>query len=101
MDLGTPELRLKKRLLVRGADPALSEYPLSIMLARRLIILNEHNAGMWYGGMFRRFTGRDVALGKCLLGRQQPDHFKPLPLNGKAILPLAHHSKTDRGFNFS
>lgn len=58
MDLGTPELRARRTLLVGEADPALAAYPLGILLARGLIGREQHEAGCRYGFLYGRVLGR-------------------------------------------
>jgi len=54
IDHGTPELQARRRTLAGGADPALSEHPLGVMLARGLISAEQHEAGCYYALLYRR-----------------------------------------------
>ena len=56
-DQGTPELQARRAVLVGGSDPALSEHPLGIMLARGLITPEQHEAGCYYAGLYGRAVG--------------------------------------------
>ncbi len=58
IDQGTPETQVRRRLLAEGADPALSEYPLGLMLARRLVSTEQHEAGCHYAFLYGRTIGR-------------------------------------------
>lgn len=58
IDLGTPELQARRALMVPGGDPALSEYPLGLMLARGLIGREQHEAGCRYGFLYGRVIGK-------------------------------------------
>jgi len=66
--MGTDELRLHKLRLVAGGDPALSEYPLGILLAREVIDQDQHNAGDRYGWLYAKSIGRTKALGYDTFG---------------------------------
>lgn len=57
-DLGTPEQQARRARLVAGGDPALSEYPLGLMLARGLIGREQHEAGCRYGLLYARVIGK-------------------------------------------
>lgn len=57
-DLGTPEQQARRARLVAGGDPALSEYPLGLMLARGLIGQEQHEAGCRYGLLYGRVVGK-------------------------------------------
>jgi hypothetical protein len=57
-DLGTPELQARRALMIQAGDPALSEYPLGIMLARGLIGREQHEAGCYYGFLYGRVIGK-------------------------------------------
>lgn len=68
-DLGTHELQ-SKRLALAGLgrdglpnNPALAEYPLGILLARRLISQDQHNAGLRYAALYAKAIGRSADLG--------------------------------------
>ena len=58
VDLGTPEQQARRTLLVVDGDPSLSEYPLGLMLARRLIGPEQHEAGCHYGFLYGRAVGK-------------------------------------------
>jgi hypothetical protein len=58
VDLGTPEQQARRAALANGADPAMSEYPLGLMLARRLISPEQHEAGCRYGHLYGRVIGK-------------------------------------------
>jgi len=57
-DRGTPQAQARRLALVSGADPALSEYPLGIMLARGLVAGPQHEAGCYYALLYGRVVGR-------------------------------------------
>ena len=57
-DLGTPEAQARRALLAGGGDPALTEYPLGILLACGLIGREQHEAGCHYGYLYGRAVGR-------------------------------------------
>jgi len=55
----TPEQILKKIALVGPtADIVLAEYPLGVLLARKLITQAQHDAGMHYAWLFGKVIGR-------------------------------------------
>ncbi len=58
VDLGTPEQQARRAALVADGDPSLSEYPLGLMLARRLIGPEQHEAGCHYGYLYGRAVGK-------------------------------------------
>ena len=58
VDQGTPELRAHRAALAGGADPALTEHPLGLMLARGLVTPQQHEAGFYYAYLYRRAVGR-------------------------------------------
>lgn len=58
IDRGTDELTAKRLLLTAGNDPALSCYPLGVLLARKVITQDQHNAGVAYAGLFWRARGK-------------------------------------------
>lgn len=62
-DPGTDELGAKKRALVRGGDPALSEYPLGVCLARGLVTRAQHDDGLHYAGLYGR-VARGYGVGR-------------------------------------
>jgi len=51
-DQGTPEQQAKRSALAGGADPALTEHPLGIMLARDLISREQYEAGCQYATLY-------------------------------------------------
>lgn len=61
-DLGTPELRAKRAVLV-GKDSAqeLAAYPMGVLLAQGVVSQDEHNAAMHYAWLYGRNFGRTVA----------------------------------------
>jgi hypothetical protein len=58
VDRGTPEQQARREALAAGADPALTEHPLGVMLARGLISVEQHRAGCHYAMLYRRAVGR-------------------------------------------
>jgi hypothetical protein len=52
IDQGTPELQARRQAIAGGGDPALSEHPLGIMLARDLISREQYEAGCQYGTLY-------------------------------------------------
>lgn len=58
IDQGTAETQARRARLAGGADPALSEYPLGLMLARRLVSAEQHEAGCHYAFLYGRTIGR-------------------------------------------
>lgn len=62
-DYGTPELQAKRAKLAKGGDPALTEYPLGILLARGRIDRDQHQAGCMYAYLYGKAVGRTVELG--------------------------------------
>lgn len=57
-DLGTPEQQARRAVLAASGDPALSEYPLGLMLARGLVGREQHEAGCRYGFLYGRVIGK-------------------------------------------
>lgn len=57
-DGGTPEAQARRAALAGGGDPALTEHPLGLMLARGLISPEQHEAGIYYAGLYVRAVGR-------------------------------------------
>jgi len=57
-DGGTPEVQARRALLASGGDPALTEHPLGIMLARGLISGEEHEAGCYYAMLYAKAVAR-------------------------------------------
>ncbi len=58
IDRGTAELQVKRAALAQGGDPALSEYPLGVMLTRGLIDGPQHDAGCYYAFLYGVTIGR-------------------------------------------
>jgi hypothetical protein len=58
IDKGTPELQARRVRLAAGGDPALTEYPLGLMLARGLATDEQHEAGCYYAFLYGRTIGR-------------------------------------------
>lgn len=58
VDGGTPEQQARRSALAAGGDPALTEYPLGMMLVRRLIDPQQHEAGCYYAHLYGRIVGR-------------------------------------------
>lgn len=54
VDTGTPELQRHRALRANGADPALSEDPLALMAAKKLIQPFQAEAGRYYAWLYRR-----------------------------------------------
>ncbi|MGH6932505.1 MAG: hypothetical protein ACREEE_08735, partial [Dongiaceae bacterium] len=69
VDLGTPEARARRERMAAGADPALTEYPLGLLLARQLISDEQHEAGCYYGFLYGQAIG-GVRSGCSRLYRQ-------------------------------
>jgi hypothetical protein len=53
-DTGTPELQRHRALRANGADPTLSEDPLALMAAKKLILPSQAEAGRYYAWLYRR-----------------------------------------------
>ena len=47
-DKGTPELQIKRIMLVNGGNPSMSTTPIDIMFERSMINQDEYNAGLIY-----------------------------------------------------
>jgi len=58
VDPGTPELLARRARLAAGGDPALTESPLGILLARGLIGREQHDSGRHYASLYRQSVGR-------------------------------------------
>jgi hypothetical protein len=75
-DRGTPQARARRAALAGGADPALSEHPLGILLARGLIGPDQHAAAATYAWLYGRVVGRPdgscAALYRRLAGEAAP-----------------------------
>jgi hypothetical protein len=63
IDEGTPEQQVRRQALAAGGDPALTEHPLGLMLARGLISTQQHEAGCYYAMLYGWAVGRtDVSV---------------------------------------
>lgn len=63
IDEGTPEQQIRRQALAAGGDPALTEHPLGLMLARGLISTQQHEAGCYYAMLYGWAVGRtDVSV---------------------------------------
>lgn len=70
IDRGTPELQAHRERLAAGGDPALSEYPLGLLLARGLVSREQHEAGCYYAFLYGRSIGRTQVNCSYLFGAQ-------------------------------
>jgi hypothetical protein len=70
VDRGTPELRAHRERLAAGGDPALTEYPLGLLLARGLVSREQHEAGCYYAFLYGRSIGRTQVNCSYLFGAQ-------------------------------
>lgn len=61
IDRGTEELQAKRAALAGDGDPALAEYPLGVLLARRIIDTGQHEAGCYYAFLYGQAIGRTQA----------------------------------------
>jgi hypothetical protein len=52
IDQGTPEQQVRRQAIAGGGDPALTEHPLGIMLARDLISPEQYEAGCQYAMLY-------------------------------------------------
>ena len=68
IDRGTPELQAHRERLAAGGDPALTEYPLGLLLARGLVSREQHEAGCYYAFLYGRSIGRTQVDCSYLLG---------------------------------
>src|SRR5262249_56441760 len=68
IDRGTPELQAHRERLAAGGDPALTEYPLGLLLARGLVSREQHEAGCYYAFLYGRSIGRTHVNCSYLLG---------------------------------
>jgi hypothetical protein len=68
IDRGTPELQAHRARLAAGADPAATEYPLGLLLARGLVSREQHEAGCYYAFLYGRAVGRTQIDCSYLLG---------------------------------
>ncbi len=57
-DEGTPELQGRKAAMAAGGDPALTEYPLGLLLLHGFIGAEQHEAGCYYAFLYGRAIGR-------------------------------------------
>jgi len=63
IDKGTPEQQARRQALAAGGDPALTEHPLGLMLARGLISVEQHEAGSYYAMLYGwAVGGTDVSV---------------------------------------
>jgi len=62
-DQGTPEAQRKRLELVGGGPPELAEYPLGVLLARRIISREEHDAGCHYAYLRGKALGNTTIFG--------------------------------------
>jgi len=70
VDCGTPELQAYRERLAAGGDPALTEYPLGLLLARGLVSREQHEAGCYYAFLYGRSIGRTQVNCSYLFGAQ-------------------------------
>jgi len=70
IDRGTPELQAYRERLAAGGDPALTEYPLGLLLARGLVSREQHEAGCHYAFLYGRSIGRTQVNCSYLFGAQ-------------------------------
>jgi hypothetical protein len=70
IDRGTPELQAHRERLAAGGDPALTEYPLGLLLARGLVSRDQHEAGCYYAFLYGRSIGRTQVNCSYLFGAQ-------------------------------
>jgi hypothetical protein len=80
-DLGTPQAQARRAALAAGADPVLAEHPLGLLLARGLIVQEQHAAAVTYGWLYGRVVGRPAgsctALYRRLAGEAAPAGWEP------------------------
>jgi len=57
VDKGTPEQQARRIRLAAGGDPAMTEYPLGLLLGRQLITGEQHEAGCYYAYLYARTIG--------------------------------------------
>ena len=70
VDRGTPELQAYRQRLAEGGDPALTEYPLGLLLARGLVSREQHEAGCYYAFLYGRSIGRTQVNCSYMFGAQ-------------------------------
>ena len=70
IDRGTPELQAYRERLAAGGDPALTEYPLGLLLTRGLVSREQHEAGCYYAFLYGRSIGRTQVNCSYLFGAQ-------------------------------
>src|SRR5258706_6874718 len=58
VDSGTRELLARRARLAAGGDPAFTESPLGILLARGLIGREQNDSGRHYASLYRQSVGR-------------------------------------------
>jgi hypothetical protein len=73
IDLGTPEQQARRRVMVGGGDPKYAEYPLGVLLARRIITQQQHDAGCRYAFLAGRVLGRVGATSSTMEHWYSPD----------------------------
>lgn len=89
-DLGTPEVVAHRLALAGAADATLAHYPLGIALARQIITLEQHDAGLDYARVYT------LAM-DGLPERLQPSLARFLPAGGGEI-PETVQIKATRRF---
>ena len=57
-DRGTPEQIARRFKLIGDAPQELASYPLGVLLARKIITQEMHNAGLDYGRLYRCVVGK-------------------------------------------
>ena len=57
-DKGTPELQFKRLQLVRGGNPNMSTSPLDILCERKIIGLDQYNAGLTFWFLHMKVFGK-------------------------------------------
>ncbi len=68
VDRGTAELQAHRARLAAGGDPALTDYPLGLLLARGLVSREQHEAGCYYAFLYGRTIGRTQVNCSYLFG---------------------------------
>jgi hypothetical protein len=72
-DQGTPEVQARRATLAAGGDPALTEYPLGLLLARGVIGAEQHEAGCYYAFLYGRAVGRTQVSCERQYGRMMAE----------------------------
>ena len=68
-DRGTPEQQARRFKLIGDAPQELASYPLGVLMARKIITLDMHNAGSNYSRLYR-----------CVIGKfRAPSGANPIP----------------------